>query len=230
MTRGLLDSGSRTEVSSQVVRELLFIRIPFTSGTLAITSGDKDYSFTPAGEGTPVTFTHGAIGGLDNLNENMNVQAERMTITLSGCDASLISAVAGTNIHWLRTEIWLGYVDSSHTLVTTPPFLLFDGFLGSATLNTAKNGSALAITAETMNAALSRYSQVRACDADQQARFSTDTLFHQCGVNPQRSIVFGNDQGTMPGNEGGHGFTDPNPVVPPAPHTPIMPGPVTDIL
>jgi|SRR5690348_4427459 len=215
MSRHDLDSSTRTEISGTTPRELVFIRIPFSTGTLAITTGDKDYSFTPTGEGSPVTFSHGAIGGLDNFNENMNRQAERASITLSGCDASLISAVAGHSIHWLRVQVWLGYVDSAHALVHSPPYLAYDGFLGSATLNSANNGSSLVITAESLNAALARISQVRACDADQKNRgYSTDTIFHQCGSNTKRVIAFGNnlqggreDQSGNGGNPG-EGATD----------------------
>lgn len=206
MSRQDLDSSTRTEVTGTTPRELVFMRIPFSTGTLAITTGDKDYSFTPAGEGSPVTFSHGAIGGLDNFNENMNRQAERASITLSGCDSSLISAVAGHSIHWLRVQIWLGYVDANHNLVVSPPYLAYDGFLGSATLNSANNGSSLVITAESLNAALARISQVRACNADQQNRgFSTDTIFNQCGINTHRDVAFGNSLQSGREDPGGNG-------------------------
>lgn len=207
MTREAVDSGTRGEVQSRKPHEITFIYIPFPSGTLAICSDDRSQTFTDPDLGS-LTFLPGGIGTVENLNENTTGQAERATLTLSGCDADLIATVVGDATHWLQVCIWLGYLGADGVLVSSPPYKLFDGFLGSPTLQTGANTSALVITAETLNVALARVSQVRGCDADQQLRFSTDTLFHQVSVQGKRVVVMGNSRGG--GNEGARQPGNPN--------------------
>lgn len=199
MTRAKLDSSSRSEISGPVVREIAFIYIPFPSGTLAICTEGSSFTFTDPDLGS-LTFAPGGIVTIDNLNENDTGQAERSTLTISGCDPTLISTVVGDATHFLQVAIWLGYLNAAGTLVASPPYRVFNGFLGSPTIQTGANSSVIAITAETLNVALARISQVRGCDADQQARFAGDTIFHQVAVQGRRAIVFGNFRNGGGGN------------------------------
>jgi hypothetical protein len=162
------------------------VRIPLSGGDLNICSGDKSYTF--GGH----TYVPAAIGGIDSINENMDRGVEQSVLTLGGCDATLIAAVQVADFHWTQIQIYLGYLDANHDLVTTP-YKVTDGFLGAPTISPSEKTSTISISIETLNAVMSRTSQVRACDADQKARgYSTDTFFHQCGLNGTRQVAFGN--------------------------------------
>lgn len=193
MTRQDLASANRTETNSRLVREVAFLYIPFPSGTITISTDDSPHTFTDSASGLgALTFVPGGIASIENINENDTGAAERCTLTLGGCDSALISKCVNDAVHWLRVVIWLGYMDVTGALVTTP-YRVFDGFLGSPTVQTGSNSSTIVVTAETLNAALARVSMVRGCDADQQARFAGDTLFHQVSVQGIRKIAFGNN-------------------------------------
>lgn len=232
MTRAKLDSNSRTEIGGHLVRECLFFHIAMPSGTLAYTTDDAPHTFADSAHSiASTTFTPASLGTLENLNENTTGHAERATLTLSGCDSTVIGNMVGDASHFVKVRIWIGYLDGNGVLVSTTPYCAFDGLLGSPYIQTGDNTSVIQISFETKSVLLMRVSQVRACDADQQARGfsgSADLFFHQVSVNGKRATAFGNrrnDGGNIGGDgSGGPGGRGPaSPVVSPPPGQPIFP-------
>lgn len=186
MTRAKLSSSNRTEVSGAVVREILFVKVAFSSGAIRYHTGDKDYVVESE------TYVAGPIAGVDSINENQDRSAEQATLTIGGCDATLLAKAQLSDVHWSPVLMWLGYVDADHNLVDAP-IKIFDGYLGAPTVQTSEHGSLLSITCETVNALVARTSQVRASNADQVARgYATDTIFNQVGVSGKHPVAVGN--------------------------------------
>lgn len=212
MTRQALTTLNRTENSSRAVRESLFIKIPFPSGTLLINSGDRNFTWGAD------TYIPGAIAGVEGVAENITGAEEMPILHLSGIDSALVTKCLTDTVYRLPVQIAAGNCDANFSLVDTPE-IIFSGFLNYPVLAYDQDKGTLDINVMTLNSLLSRISRNRGCNADQQARFPGDTGFNQVAVNGKRPVAFGKSQKLV------GVYVNPVPVlIPVKPPSPIKPG------
>lgn len=227
MTRTALTSSNRGETSGVIVRQTLFVKIPFPSGTLLINSSDVSLPF--GGD----TYLPGVIGGVEGIAENITGSEEMPILHLSGVDSSLITKATTDAVYRLQVTIAEGYRTEANALVDTPE-IIFKGFLNYPALIFNDTSGALDINLMTLNSIMRRISRTRACNADQQARFPTDLAFNEVAVNGVRKVMFGNSQapvgrpGPGMGDSSGHAVTPDHPSFgqSPVPFLPLDPNTV----
>jgi hypothetical protein len=159
---------------------VLFVVLNFANTTLYIFGGVG--SITPAGPAYsalsdfPYGETFVGLGWLAKLStipQTTKVQAQNVTLSLSGIPAELVSeAIKQVRITG-TAQVYLGFFNSSGTVIPDP-VQLFSGALDVPTLQDSGETCTISITAENPLISLNLAPNRLFCDADQQKSFPGD--------------------------------------------------------
>lgn len=164
-----------TAVSSAVeaseVRPFYLFEAEFVSETLRLFSGGYDLTWN-----SETWLGNGWFKGLSNVKETGGVESSGVEVTLSGVPDTLISLVLGDSRQNLTGKLYLGFFDSSWSIIADP-FLFFEGGLDVPKISDSNSDLDLILTYENHLVFLKRKRELRFTDQTQQALFPGDLGF-----------------------------------------------------
>jgi Bacterial Ig-like domain (group 2) len=170
-------------IASKVVPVALFVELAFADNTIYVFSGVG--KLTPPGPpANPLsTFPYGqtftGLGWLAKLSaipQTTKVQAQNVTLSLSGIPANLVlEAIGQVRIAGTAT-VWLAFFDSSGNLLQDP-VQLFSGSMDVPSLSDSGDTSTIEISCENSLLSLNLAPNRQFDDADQQIYFPGDLGF-----------------------------------------------------
>lgn len=176
-----LSSGVLAAIASNVVSLAIFAEIAFADNTFYVFSGVN--SITPAGPPALSTSTFpygetftglGWLAKLSGVPQTTKVQAQNVTISLSGIPSNLVSeAVAQVRVTGTIT-IWLGFFNPSTGALINDPVQIYVGGLDVPSISDGGDTSVISITCENPLLSLNLAPSGLFDDADQQIRFPGD--------------------------------------------------------
>lgn len=178
-----LSSGNAGAASARVVRPLLFALLEFDSAPLAVTNAPFDVSW-----GGETYLGVGQLGGVEAVEEGVELQAWRVGLRLNGVPAALAAIALGEHYQGRAATVSLGFLDAGHALVDTP-FTLFRGRMDGMTVTIGETAS-IVLTVESRLADWERPRIRRYNNADQQQRFPGDRFFEFAERTAERHIVW----------------------------------------
>ena len=166
------------------VEPVFFVEIVFQNLTLYVWSGIG--LFTPAGPATnpQSSFPYGQqftglgwLGKLSGIPQTSKVQAQNITLSLSGIPSELVlEAVNQVRMQGLAT-VWFGFMNNGVLLSGADPQQMFFGALDVPTLTDGGDTCTLSITCENPLISLNLAPNKRFNDADQQVYVPGDLGF-----------------------------------------------------
>lgn len=157
-----------TALEDDIIYPALLVDIELESSTVYIWTGFGDYVYN---SNTYVGV--GNLGGISDLVETGNVEANGITLTLAGIPTALISAALVDARQGKTVSCHLALFDSTETLIDVADNI-FQGLLDVPTLIKGSPTSTISITAESRLIELTRSRERRYTDEDQQELFSGD--------------------------------------------------------
>jgi len=167
-----LSSDMLAAIAAGTLAPIYLVALEFDSGT--------KYMWT--GINTVVWNGHdwegqGDFLGVSSITQTGDLQAESITISLSGIDSGNVSS-AMTDVSTQNTvDVWLGFLNLSTGAIIADPDHCFSGHLDVPTLQDDGEQPIISITAENDLIMLSKSSERRYTNDDQQIDYPTDTGF-----------------------------------------------------
>ena len=178
-----LDAANVAAAEAAVARPLLFALLDFDSAPLAVTNAPFDITWG----GTSYRGV-GQFGGVEAVDEGVELQAYRVGLRLNGVPASLAAIALGEHYQGRTATLSFGFLDEGHGLVATP-FTLFRGRMDGMTISIGETASIL-LTVESRLADWERPRTRRYNDADQQQRYPGDRFCEFAERTAERNIIW----------------------------------------
>lgn len=164
------------------VQPVFFVEIAFENETIYVWSGLGP--FTPAGPATnPLsTFPYGTtfiglgwLGRLSALPQTSKIQAQNITLALSGIPAELVTdAIYDVQMTGTAT-VWFGFMNGEGVLLAAAdPFQMFQGALDVPSITDSGDTCTISITCENPLISLNLAPNRRFDDVDQQSDYPGD--------------------------------------------------------
>lgn len=184
MTRGLSED-MVVEVTAESLAPILFVEVLLDSSTLWMWSGVGDLVWD--------SKTWSGVGnflGVGETKETQDVEAQNLSITLSGIPTSLISLALTENYQGRTINLWFGCLDSSGAVIADPE-LIFRGKLD--VLRIAESGETATIKAqcESNLVILTKAKERRYTSEDQKIDYPSDTFFDQVPDLQNKEVQWG---------------------------------------
>lgn len=180
--RGLV-AANAAAAAAPVVRPLLFALLAFDSAPLAVTNAPFDIAW-----GGDSYRGVGQFGGVEAVEEGVELQAYRIALRLNGVPVALTAIALNEHYQGRTATLSLGFLDAGHALVDTP-FTLFRGRMDSMTVSIGETASIL-LTVESRLADWERPRVRRYNNADQQQRFPGDRFFEFAEQTAERNVIW----------------------------------------
>jgi hypothetical protein len=200
---GRLSGYNATAVAAGVVRPVQFIKIAFPSVTFrAHTWPGASLSF--GSETYLCTADTIQVVAFSGIGERADSKVQAVTLTLSASHAHLKEVASLDKWHFSRVTLGEGYLNDAYQLVGEPyncgSYLL-------SSIDWSTESGTLTLTCEPVSIRLRRMSLITSSDADQQARYSGDTIFKYTAAIEDREFAWGGRRGIvyMNGGSGGGG-------------------------
>lgn len=161
-----------TAVQETVCRVVWFCELHFVDSTILRLNSSNE-NFTVGGE---LWLGNGQFLGFETITETQETISNGLTIRIDGCDQTLISLVLADTRQNLKGAIYLGLIDSSNTLITTPQNI-YTGWFDSATINENGAESTIDLQYESEMIEQKRITGWRYTDASQQSFYPADKGF-----------------------------------------------------
>ena len=178
-----LSAPNAAAAGERVARPVAFARLAFDSETLALTNAPFDVTW---GGTTYVGVGH--FGGIEAVEEGVELQAYRVRLTLNGIPTALVSVALGQHYQGRQANLSLGFLDDGHRLLDDP-FTLFRGRMDTMTIALGETAS-IVLTVESRLADWERPRVRRYNNADQQQRHPGDRFFEFAEQTAERNIVW----------------------------------------
>ena len=151
-----------------VIYPALLVDISLADSTIYLWTGYGDFVYNSN------TYQGvGHLGGVSEVTETTNVEANGITLTLTGIPSSLIATALNDARQGKTVSCHLALFDSSETLVDVADDV-FKGFLDVPTINKGSPNSSISITAENRLIELQKSRERRYTDQDQRDLFPGD--------------------------------------------------------
>lgn len=182
--------------SSGSSRPVLFLVLAFANETLYLWNGLQP--ITPAGPAyNPLsTFPYGQpftglgwLGKLSAIPQTTKIQAQSITLALSGIPSNLVSDAIGQVRITGTATVFLGFLDSNNNVIPDP-IQLFYGALDVPTLDDSGETSTISITAENPLLSLNQAPDRQFDDLDQQIYIPGDLGFSFVDALPNLALFW----------------------------------------
>jgi len=120
--------------------------------------------------------------GVSQITQTSDLQAESITISLSGFDSGDISSVMSDMSTLSTCDVWLGFLNLSTKAIIDAPDHCFSGHADVATIQDEGDKAAISITCENDLLKLKQSSQRRYTNDDQAIAYPTDKGFQYVPV------------------------------------------------
>jgi len=159
-----------TEAAKQAVRMFVAVALDFSSGMVRVHDGIGAVTW-----GGNTYDGIGNFGGIEQVDESVEVIARPLSLTLSGVDSSLVST-AMTETYQNRTvTIYLGFLNESTNAVIDTPEVAWEGRMNQMSISSAEGSAVIKLSCEHR---LRREPRIaRYTNEDQQLLFSGDRFF-----------------------------------------------------
>ena len=140
--------------------------------------------------GSDTYYGIGDYGSLSVVRETEKLQAEGVSLTLSGIPNNMVSDALLQSYQGQNANIYFGTLSDGQ--LTQQPYLLFGGKMDVMTISQGAENSAINIQCENHLAELRRTKVGRYTDQDQQSRFTGDTsLRFVDAIQQDKEILWG---------------------------------------
>jgi hypothetical protein len=167
-----LSTDMANAVAAGTLAPFYFVALQFDSGT----------KYVSTLTGTVTWNTHdwagqGDLLGVSPITQTGDLNAEGITLTLSGMATGLVTS-AMTDVSLQNTvDVWLGFLNLTTGAIIVNPVQCFAGHLDVPTMQDDGEKPVISFTAENDLLLLSKASQRRYTNDDQQIDYPTDTGF-----------------------------------------------------
>ena len=170
MTRSLT-SAVKTELATNDIRPVHLITLGF--GT-PVNITDCSFSLTSSVSGSSVTYNASDfILGISNHTEETDITKSSVSLVLSGADQTFISTVLGENVVNDSVDIFRGFLNDSHALISDP-FLLYRGKIDSFDISEGDKESTVGLRIVSNWADFEKKNGRKTNNTSQQRFFSAD--------------------------------------------------------
>jgi hypothetical protein len=198
----------QSAVTADLVRPIILVQCAFDSGNLNLWNGVGNLTVSSVdyvGAGTLL-----AIG---EIAETSELQANGITVTLSGITDPLLSKARDEDYQGRELKVLLGAMDASNGVISTP-VNVFSGFMDTMVINDSSETATIQIAVENRLIGFERTRVRRYTAEDQLIDFPSDKGLEFVADMAEKEIVWGRS-GVVSGG-GGRPNADPDaPANPP---------------
>lgn len=171
MSRGF-PSAVLDALSAQHVALVTFAKLEFPSGTLYLHNSIGTYTW-----GGNDWLGVGDLGEISEIEEGAEISPYKITLTLSGLDATISGAALTEDYYLQPVTVYLGVLDSSDDLIADPT-VVWEGSMDQMVVSVGQtSGDQISLTAESELARFNKASNLKYTDAQQQKDFAGDLGF-----------------------------------------------------
>jgi len=181
-----LTTAMANEVTSDSLFSIRLVQAEFDSETLRFWSGYGDITFNSD------TFTGGGdLLQISSVDEVQEVQANNVTVTLSGIPSSIISTALSEPYQDRPLKIWFGALDESTGNLIGDPELIFRGRMDVMKIEESGEEASISVRCENNLIVLERTNERRYTKEDQQLDHPNDNFFNQVDSIQDTEITWG---------------------------------------
>jgi hypothetical protein len=190
----------KSAVTADLVRPITLVQCAFDSGDLNLWSGIGNLtvdSVEYVGAGTLLQ--------IGEIAESAELQANGLTVALSGITEPLISKARDEDYQGRELKVLLGAIDSEGD-VTANPVILFSGFMDTMVINDGAETATIQITVENRLIEFERTRGRRYTAEDQKIDYPDDKGLEFVAEMQEKEIIWGrNKVGASGGGDSGGG-------------------------
>jgi len=163
MSRGF-PSDVLTALSSDHVALVTFAKLEFPSGTLYLHNSIGTYTW-----GGNDWLGTGDLGEISQLEEGAEISPYKITLSLSGLDATISGAALTEDYYLQPVTVYLGVLNANDVLIADPT-IVWEGAMDQMQLSVgAADGDVIVLTAESELARFDKASNLKYTDAQLQS-------------------------------------------------------------
>ena len=163
MSRGF-PSAVLTALSSDHVALVTFAKLEFPSGTLYLHNSIGTYTW-----GENDWLGTGDLGEISQLEEGAEISPYKITLSLSGLDATISGAALTEDYYLQPVTVYLGVLNANDVLIADPT-IVWEGAMDQMQLSVgAADGDVIVLTAESELARFDKASNLKYTDAQLQS-------------------------------------------------------------
>jgi len=188
----------QTAVAADLVRPIFLVQLAFDSGNLNVWNGigtltvdSVDYVGT------------GTLLGIGSVEESSELQANGITVTLSGITSPLIQKARDEDYQGRELKVLLGALDANSAVISNP-IVIFSGFMDTMTIKDGGEFATIAVTAENRLIEFERSRARRYTAEDQKIDYPNDKGLEFVAELSEKEIVWGRST-NIGGGGGGRG-------------------------
>lgn len=163
-----LSAGMVTEVTAQALRPIMLVYFEFDGGDIRLWSGVGDLLW-----GSDTFTGAGSLMGLSPYEENQALQAQGITVTVSGISSSILSIALAEPYQGRPATIWLGALDSAGVLISDP-YQIFTGFMDVMSITEGGENCDVSVSIENKMITITKTKESRYTGEDQKRKYSGD--------------------------------------------------------
>lgn len=180
-----LSSAMQTALAGAVVRPVLLVQQEFRGATVNVWTG-----VGPLVWGSKTWLGVGDLLGVSELEENADVSAKGVNISLKGVKSSDITLALAGMARNKPGKIWLALLDASGSVIANPK-IMFSGKLDTCVIDDGADTCTISIALESELIDLERPREVRLTDQEQQKRFPGDRGLENIAALQDANIPWG---------------------------------------
>lgn len=204
-----ISSAMQAALTADLVRPIVLVQCAFDSGDLNLWNGIGNLTVNSVeyvGAGTLL-----AIG---QIAESSELQANGLTVTLSGITEPLISKARDEDYQGRELKVLLGAMDDTNEVISNP-VIVFSGFMDTMTITDSSETATIQVNVENKLIEFERTRVRRYTAEDQKIDYPTDKGLEFVADMQEKEIVWG----TASNNYNGA----PIPPTPPRENPPQLP-------
>ena len=171
MSRGF-PTAVATALSAGHVVLVTFAKLEFPSGTIYVHNSIGTYTW-----GGQDWLGTGDFGEISQIEEGADVSPYKITLTLSGLDATISGAALNEDYYMHPATVYLGALDADDVLIADPT-VVWEGAMDQMNFSIGEaSGDSIQLTAESELARFDKSSNKKYTHSQQQNDHSGDVLF-----------------------------------------------------
>ena len=176
-----------------------FAKLEFPSGTIYVHNSIGTYTW-----GGQDWLGTGDFGEISQIEEGADVSPYKITLTLSGLDATISGAALNEDYYMHPVSVYLGALDADDVLIADPT-VVWEGAMDQMSITVgADGGDAIQLTAESELARFDKSSMKKYTHSQQQNDHSGDLFFEFMADIEDVKIRWGSaDSSSVAGGGGG---------------------------
>lgn len=171
---------------AETVHPILLVKVNTAGGDVRMWSGIGDITFN-----AEIYSGVGTLGGVSEVEENVDLGAAGVTFSLSGIPSDMLSVVLSQVEHNRPATVWLGALDTTTGALIADPYQLFTGFTDVPTIEEGGEFASITLTAENKLVDLDRPRTRRYTSEDQKIDYPLDKGFDFVPGLQDAQVVWG---------------------------------------